>query len=306
LLLRIKYIPIFLFTSIIASCQTTTQKIKDTSETIIEEVIDVSNQKDTTSFIYSWKNEFDYNASLINIIKLPEGYIRKESEKTSFECWLRHLPVNIIDNEVYLYNGDKKYNQNAQFKVIDIDVGNKDLQQCADAVMRLRAEYLYSSGDYDKIHFNYTNGTKIPFSKWSSGYYPSLKGNKVIWTTSANDKSYKSFRKYMSNIFMYAGTASLEKELKSVTLSEIQAGDILIKGGFPGHAVLVIDVVTNEETRDKSFLIAQSYMPAQSIHILRNPMNDKISPWYSVNEIEDVIETPEWTFYSNQLKRFVD
>ena len=187
--------------------------------------------------------------------------------------------------------------------MIDIDIGNKDLQQCADAVMRLRAEYLYSSNQYAEIHFNYTNGVNIPFTKWSSGYYPTLRGNKVVWTSSNNNSTYKSFKKYMINIFMYAGTASLEKEMKAIPLSEIQPGDVFIKGGFPGHAVIVLDIAVNEKTNDKVFLIAQSYMPAQNIHILNNPRN-KDSPWYSLSEIQDEIVTPEWMFYSNQLKRF--
>ena len=93
--------------------------------------------------------------------------------------------------------------------------------------------------------------------------------------------------------------------MKSVPLSDIKAGDVFIKGGFPGHAVTVLDVAINEGNDDKIFLIAQSYMPAQNIHILKNPMKDN-SPWYSLSEIENEIETPEWTFYTNQLKRFVE
>lgn len=303
MLARTSYIPLFLLTSFIASCQTTTEELNNV---LVEEVVEIPIliQKDTATYNYSWKRNYDYKTSLINTIELPQGYKRIEQKKNSFASWLQHLPVN-TDNTVYLHNGEKKYNQSAQFKVLDIDVGDKDLQQCADAVMRLRAEYLYSSNQHDKIHFKYTNGVNIPFFKWSSGYYPSLRGNKVVWTSSSNNKSYKSFKKYLINIFMYAGTASLEKEMKSIPLSDIQAGDVLIKGGFPGHAVTVLEVVVNEKTQDKAFLIAQSYMPAQSIHILNNP-NNKLSPWYSINEIKNVIETPEWTFYSNQLKRFVE
>ena len=298
----------FLFTSVIASCQTTKTEEYITVpalDSIVEIVVDTLIQKDTIHYTYFWKNEYDYSSALVNTIELPDGYHRIKTDYNSFAGWLQHLPIS-SDNTVYLYSGEVKYNQTAQFNVLDIDVGDKDLQQCADAVMRLRAEYLYSFNQYDKIHFNYTNGVNIPFSKWSNGYYPSLKGNKVVWISSSNNTSYKSFKKYLTNIYMYAGTASLEKELKSVVISEIQAGDVFIRGGFPGHAVIVLDVVVNEETNDKAFIIAQSYMPAQSIHILKNPKNNGFSPWYSVNEIKDVIETPEWNFYSSQLKRFVE
>lgn len=305
---KIKYIPLFLFTSLLASCQTSNTETAvinfSTEEAIIENNYSENIPKDSTSYVYSWKTVYDFHQAIINTIELPEGYHRIKVSENSFANWLRHLPINLENNTVYLYNGEKKYNQNAQFKVLDIDVGKNDLQQCADAVMRLRAEYLYASQQYDKIHFNYTNGVIIAFSKWSSGFYPALKGNKVVWTSSANNKSYESFKKYLKNIFMYAGTSSLEKEMTNISLSEIQAGDVFIKGGFPGHAVIVLDIVVNEQTQDKCFMIAQSYMPAQSIHILKNPSNNKFSPWYSVQEISDIVQTPEWTFYSNQLKRF--
>ncbi len=167
---------------------------------------------DTTDYTYSWLDSYNPNSSIFNIISPPKGYERSAEEKNSFGAWLQRLPINTTDNTVYLFNGEKKYNQQAQHAVLDIDVGEKDLQQCADAVMRLRAEYLFATKQFDKIQFNYTNGATIPFSKWSKGFYPKLQGNKVVWVSANNDASYKSFKKYLINIFSYAGTASLSKE----------------------------------------------------------------------------------------------
>ncbi|MGE0560708.1 MAG: DUF4846 domain-containing protein [Flavobacteriales bacterium] len=262
-------------------------------------------QLDTISYRYEWTT-YHYKNALINIVAVPTGYKRLELPKSSFAAWLQHLPIKTEDNTVYLFDGNKKRNQSAQFKVLNIDVGDKDLQQCADAVMRLRAEYLYSSKQTAKIKFNYTNGVNIPFSKWSSGYYPKLKGNNVVWVSSQNNASYASFKKYLTNIFSYAGTSSLSKELKSVELKDIQIGDVFIKGGFPGHAVLVVDVALNAKTGDKCFMVAQSYMPAQNIHVLKNPSNADLSPWYSIAAIKQHVYTPEWTFETTELKRFID
>jgi hypothetical protein len=50
-----------------------------------------------------------------------------------------------------------------------MEIGNKDLHQCADAVMRLRAEYLWNEERYDKIHFNFTNGFRVDYTKWIEG-----------------------------------------------------------------------------------------------------------------------------------------
>ncbi|MDF1672387.1 MAG: DUF4846 domain-containing protein [Vicingaceae bacterium] len=301
---KLKYLIFLTLISAFASCQNTTKPDDFSNDEVITKSKNLSIPPlDKSKFSYSWLSNYDYNNSLINNIKPPKGFERVKESDNSFGAWLNHLPLK-ENKTVFLYNGEKKYNQSAQYKVIDIDVGDKDLQQCADAVMRLRAEYLLSSNQLKKIHFNYTNGITIPYSKWSSGLYPILKANKVVWVGSSNNSSYKSFRKYMDNIFMYAGTASLEKELLSVNLEDLKIGDVFIKGGFPGHAVLVVDVAENNITKEKCFILVQSYMPAQNIHVLNNPNEFNESPWYYLKDCNSIIETPEWTFYPNQLKRF--
>jgi hypothetical protein len=49
------------------------------------------------------------------------------------------------------------------------------------------------------------------------------------------------------------------------------------------------------------FLLAQSFMPAQDVHIVRNRGDRKLDPWY---EPGAKIVTPEWTFTADQLKRW--
>ncbi|MBL7889594.1 MAG: hypothetical protein JNL24_08580, partial [Bacteroidia bacterium] len=94
------------------------------------------------------------------------------------------------------------------------------------------------------------------------------------------------------------------KELKQVSnLNDIQIGDVFIKGGFPGHAVLVVDVCENIKTKKRLFLIQQSYMPAQEIHVLKNYNDASLNPWYSV-EFGDVLKTPEWDFSKTSLMRW--
>ncbi len=234
----------------------------------------------------------------------PKGFSRKQAENRSFAEYLRKLPLFPIEKQVVLYDGKLKVNQDAQAAVIRMDVGKRDLQQCADAVMRLRAEYLFKVQRYNDIHFNFTNGFNAKYSTWRNGKGISVNGNRVRWVNSSSSNStYKSFRQYLNKVFTFAGTASLEKELVNKKLDDIEIGDVFIQGGHPGHAVLVVDVAQNT-AGDKVFMLAQSYMPAQEIHILRNPNNLVMSPWYEVRKINGQIETPEWTFDSNQLRSF--
>ncbi len=240
--------------------------------------------------------------NILTRIQPPEGYTRRATD--GYGEYLRQLPLLPCHTPVRLYNGRLKSRQDVHAAVIDIQTGNKDLQQCADAVMRLRAEYLYQAGMADNIHFNFTNGFRADYSKWAAGYRITVKGNEVRWEKSAEPATdYPCFRKYLDIVFTYAGTLSLSKELQPVPIRDIQPGDVLIQGGSPGHAVIVADVAENEQG-NKVFLLAQSYMPAQQIHVLKNFNNGEISPWYKLSESGDYVSTPEWDFSAKDLKRF--
>jgi len=233
----------------------------------------------------------------------PDGFKRVAVHSGSFGEYLRNLDLKPGRPPVLLYNGEKKHNQDAHYAVIDMDVGKKNLQQCADAVIRLRAEYLYQAKRFEDIHFNFTSGDCADFTEWAGGFRPVVNGNSVTWKKKADpDSSYKSFRKYLETVFMYAGTASLAKELNRTDIKNVHTGDVFIRGGFPGHAVVVVDMA--EDVRgSRVFLLAQSYMPAQDIHILKNPADSKLSPWYRC-DFSGKLPTPEWEFSKNELYRF--
>ncbi|MDI9309488.1 MAG: DUF4846 domain-containing protein [Limnohabitans sp.] len=233
----------------------------------------------------------------------PNGYKRTIEAQNSFEAYLRDLPLKPRNSYVTYYNGAKKPNYSVYEAVVDLPIGNKDLHQCADAVMRLRADYFYNSKQYDKIHFNFTNGFRVDYTKWAQGFRIKVKGNTTSWVKKAEPSfSYETYWQYLEQVFQFAGTASLSKELKPTRVSEIKIGDVFIKGGFPGHAVIVVDVAVNEKGK-KVFLLAQSYMPAQEIQILKNPNSPTLNPWYS-EDFGNKLITPEWNFTTNQLKCF--
>lgn len=258
---------------------------------------------------YSWLTPTtDWSTALVNRVAVPDGYVRNEVKGGSFAEWLRFLPLQPQGSKVMYFNGEEKPYQQFHEAVIDIDIGNRDLQQCADATMRLRAEYQYGTKQFDKIKFNFTSGDPVPFSKWRQGYGITISKNRLKWVPSSKSTgSYASFKRYMKWIYMYAGTASLSKEITRLpSLRDMQIGDLIIQGGFPGHAVIVVDMAYHPTTGDKLFLLAQSYMPAQSIHILKNPFSDQLSPWYSIEDClkEGAVLTTQWNFLTSDLGRF--
>jgi Domain of unknown function (4846) len=213
----------------------------------------------------------------ISEIALPVGFTRTNTEKDSFGEWLRQLQLK-KDKTVYLYNGQPKANQDVQLAVINISTGNKDIQQCADAVMRLRAEYLYANKRFSAISFSDNNKRRYELG-------------------TRTDRNH--FDEYLEQVFVHCGTLSLSRQLKPIKMNDMKIGDVLIKGGSPGHAMIIVDMAINPAGR-KIYMLAQSYMPAQDVHIVKNPAHEGKNAWYELTN--STIYTPEWTFYPDQLK----
>ena len=233
----------------------------------------------------------------------PVGYTRASLTIGSFGAYLRSLPLKPEGAQVHLFDGRSKNNQGVHAAVIDMSVGTKDLQQCADAVMRLRAEFLFAGGRKDEIAFNFTNGFKAPFSRWMKGEHIRVQGNACSWIPGGKTGStHENLRMYLEMVFTYAGTASLSKELSDCADTLVRPGDVFIQGGHPGHAVIVVDMARGENG-EQVFLLAQSYMPAQEIHVLKNLDDPDLSPWFKLNDGAE-LKTPEWTFRWDQRKRW--
>lgn len=230
----------------------------------------------------------------------PAGFERAKVLEGTFAAWLRQLPVKPHGSPVLHFDGTEK-TAKVHAAVVAMDIGKRDLQQCADAAMRLRAEYLYQANQRDAITFRFTNGFEADYSRWRAGQRIKVQGNLTQWqggTAPADD--YGTFRKYLDMVFAYAGTLSLAAELKPAALQDLEAGQVFIAGGSPGHCVIVMDVAVNG-AGEKRFLLAQSYMPAQEIHLLKNPANPEGDPWYAPGDGEQLV-TPQWTFSWDALR----
>ncbi|HET6721666.1 MAG TPA: DUF4846 domain-containing protein [Chitinophagaceae bacterium] len=250
------------------------------------------------------KNTMANAEKKIREIYLPAGFAYVNESDSAYSNWLLDLKFK-TNRPVYLYDGKLKSNQNVHYGILNIDIGKKDIIQCADAAVKIRADYLFEKNRIAEINFIATSGDKISFESWLKGTRWKAQGNKLVpYTTTRNVNSIKKdYDAFMNLVYTYCGTYSLSNQLKQVNdISSLQAGDIFIKGGFPGHAVTVMAVAQNGGGK-KIFLLSQGYMPAQDIHILKNYANADLNPWYTLSDIYPLY-TPEWQFNNGSLKRW--
>lgn len=235
----------------------------------------------------------------------PDSFSRIEIPPSSFGDWLRRLPLKPDSTPVLLFNKLIKRNQNAHYAVIDIDVGKRNFQQTGNAIIRLRGEYQYSRGGYDNISFWLTSGDTATFRNWIAGFRPVMEKNEMKWSNQGIvDSSYASFREYLDSVFTYSGSVGLARDVQPIdNPNDLQIGDFFLRSGQPGHATIIVDMAENKANGRKVALLAQSFMPAQSMYINRNLADSTISPWYRL-DFGDSLRTPEWTYGKSDLRRF--
>ena len=241
--------------------------------------------------------------TLAKRILTPKGYKRIKAKKGSFEAFLRNYRLKPDGSPVLLYDGREKWNQSAHIAVFKLPIENEDLQQCADSIMRVYGEYYYDKKAYNKINFPLGNGFIADFDKWRRGYSISVSGNKIAWVySSKNDSSYDSFKRFMRIVFAYSGTLNMDYSSKKIKLVEARVGDIFVRGGSPGHVVMIADICKNKKGK-KAYLLAQGYLPAQEFQLLKNPLHED-NPWYFEEEIKYPLRTPEYSFDKGSLRRY--
>jgi hypothetical protein len=240
---------------------------------------------------YPWLSAERSIHPLSEAIPPPSGYARVAVEEGSFGAWLRGLPLRPAGSPVLDFRGGEilAADHAALAAVAELDVGSANLQQCADSIIRLHAEWLWSRGQKDRIAYRFTSGHLASWTRYAAGDRARVSGSKVSWVKGGPvDGSRATFRAYLDLVFTYAGTLSLDAEKQRPKREDVRPGDFFVLGGSPGHAVLVLDVARNEKG-ERVALLGQGFIPAQDFHVL-SPGED--GPWFSLDGEE--VATPFW------------
>ena len=96
-------------------------------------------------------------------------------------------------------------------------------------------------------------------------------------------ETYSTFRNYLDNVFTLCNSTSMWREMKTVSPKELRVGDcfVYVNEQTYGHVVTIVDMAVNAKG-EKVFMVAQSWMPAQQIHIVMDERTK--SPWYRLTD----------------------
>lgn len=235
--------------------------------------------------LFGSKTSNPHNYKTIGEIPEPWGYERINGDDAGYAKFLRSLPLKVRGSKVQLYTGGDSRLQPLCYAVVDLPLLS-NAEQCADVCMRLRAEYLYNTGQYRRIRFQNVNGKTMHYGGGASR---------------------KAFERYLRNVYGVASTFSLSRELEQRRLKDMQPGDVFVyparNGKRYGHAVMVVDVAVSKSGK-KAFLLAEGNTPARDIHVMRNFMNPLRSPWFMLDEDADNLILSVFHYKATELRHF--
>lgn len=247
--------------------------------------------RDTTAAVtYPWLSQKpDPITQLVNVITPKANYLRLTAMPGTFGEWVQHLPLKAGNPPVLTDDGIEAPNQFKHAAVVNIDAGKNNLQLSANAILRLRAEYLFSKDWLWQINFPTKSGTKVDFRSW-------VKEKKL-------SPDHKALIEYLQELFPQTDATTLASMLKPVKdIRDMEPGDIMLKRDQPEFAVLVLDVVQDPATNARYFLLGTSHYPAQDFYVIINPSTTPITPWYPQANKESGM--PEGVFKAENLMRF--
>lgn len=232
------------------------------------------NAATTLADTYPWLDHPTSGRTIASAIAPPTGFARTPQTPGSFGAWLRGLPLLEDGSPVRLHNRQPKAFQRGHVAVVDLNVLTPD-QHCADSILRLRAEWLWSTGQTARL----TRDAGLGVVTWRGGPRTALV-------------------QFLSQVFAKTGTYNLAGRLAKKR-APLDAGDVLVQGGSPGHAMLVVDVAVNPQG-ERVVLLANGFMPAQQFHIVKNLWGfaggtGDVAPWYRETDLDTRgLETPLW------------
>ena len=268
---------------------------------------------------YPWLNrKYDPANTIAARITVPMGYERAQVDPDGFAHWLRHLPLKPPGTAVSGFDGKPASLQAGHMAVLDMDAIGPH-QESVQAIMRLRAEYLYHKKRLLAIYFNFPNGQPVEFVKWAQGIKPVIgedgrpvlgEDGKLTWTRAnrnlRKDYSYANFRAYMDMVFAHCDARTYMKEMeKGPLMTNLSIGNIFISPGNPARCSIVVDMIERRSNGAKAFLLVQGSTPAQDLYVSRNfrPADTGIFPWFDVRIGQGVVTPEGFRFTRDDLKK---
>lgn len=228
----------------------------------------------------------------IGEISIPSrDFHRIVIKDNSFASFLRQLPLNKPGSDVLNHRGGvfKSGNDTSVAFVVDMNINGRRLEQCMDILVRIYAEYLWENNLTEDLNLPIPGGYRLAWQKWMEGFRPAFKGiNMSLNQTAPANSTIQSYRSYLNTVYSESHTQQFYHAYQTLNRTDVQIGDIIIKRGTKGHAVMIVDLAINKEG-NMIALIGNGDTPACQFFLL-NYRSDQ--PWVPLDFTQETLSLP--------------
>ncbi len=208
---------------------------------------------------------------LADRIAPPQGYARAVVPHGSFADWLRHLPVLPDGSPVKSAGGRERMASDAPglAAVVALEPNTESLK-AAGMMVRLRAEYAWSSQRLQRLAFHFDSGQRMSWRAWMSGMRV-LRGPEGLrfQTTGVAGGGRENFCAWVETQLHFTSVESLFDDTRGVRDGTIAPGDLFVANGRDGYALMVLDIATRDDG-DVAVLLGTGGAPACSMYVPRS------------------------------------
>jgi hypothetical protein len=216
------------------------------------------------------------------------GYGGFPDDPNSWSEWLRLLPLAASGTPVRNYRGEIVVpgDDEQLAAVVAIDIGSRDLQQSADVLLRLHAEWRWYRGELRMLYLS-DSKLELPLQKWGAGERLVAAGGQPKWVAQAAAKPKLDgvdFREYLEAVLAWSDGQALVAESVPLAPEGLEPGAFFLRQGHPADVLVVLDVATSP-AGERAMLLAHARNPSENIHVIR-PTRDTV--WFPVRTHQPV------------------
>jgi hypothetical protein len=231
------------------------------------------------------------------------GFRGFPAELGSFAEWLRLLPLAAPATPVRNHRGDIVVPGDDEHlaAVVAIDVGTEDVQQSADVILRLHAEWRWFRSDFRMLYLS-DNELELPLQPRQNGEHLVDAADQSRESPDAAPQSkreYADFRRYLDRVFARSDAPALLAESVALPPQDLEPGAFFLNDRHPAEVLVVLDVATSP-TGQRRMLLAQALNPAQDLAVIR-PNRD--TAWFAVHTDQPVRVPRAHPFAWKDLRR---
>ncbi len=230
------------------------------------------------------KNNGDLLAR-VRDLPLPKGYERVAG-LPGFSSWVQELPLFPKGTPVTNPYGSEVLSPPAEVLAVTTVPVLSNACQCADMAILLWAYYHQSIGQEKTLRFKSVSGDWMDYSAYRTGtrYHPTEDGRHLKSYSTRDSRSDAGFQGFLKTVFLYAGSASLSRDLPRLDPRFVQAGDLFVqppaRGGQTGHVSVVVDTARNAQGQ-RLYRMAYGYIPAMSLFLVSPEAGQGHDGWFT-------------------------